>query len=106
MNLHDVVSVLFLNKIQVLNVLLQVIPLCWCLMETKSQDAYESILLLLRAHLGQWRFSKVVSDFEDAIINAFTNVFGVVVQGCLFHAADVSLLQKTYLNLLIFLFTF
>jgi len=73
---------------------LQVLPLCWCLMEKKTQPAYESVLQLIRARLPHYRFTKVVTDFEDAIINAFRNVFhGVEVQGCLFHAADVSVTQ-------------
>lgn len=70
--------------------LLQVIPLCWSLMQSKSQPAYESVLTLIRTHLGEWSFTKVVCDFEDAIINAFRLVFNVDTQGCLFHSADVS----------------
>lgn len=65
-----------------------VIPLCWCLMESKSQAAYEAVLGLIRVNLGNWRFTKVISDFEDAIMNSFHIVFQVEVQGCLFHAAD------------------
>lgn len=58
-------------------------------MENKSQAAYESVLLLLQAHIPHWRLRKAISDFEDAIINAFRNVFGAEVQGCLFHSANV-----------------
>ncbi|KAK3917045.1 Cis-2,3-dihydrobiphenyl-2,3-diol dehydrogenase [Frankliniella fusca] len=65
-----------------------VIPLCWCLMQNKSQAAYEAVLLLIRNHLGIWNFSTVICDFEDAMIVAFKNIFDVEVQGCLFHASD------------------
>ncbi|KAK3929153.1 Aspartate carbamoyltransferase [Frankliniella fusca] len=64
-----------------------VIPLVWVLMERKSEAAYVAVLNLLRAHLIEWRFRLVISDFEDAIMNAFRAVFGVEVQGCFFHAA-------------------
>ncbi|KAJ1531327.1 hypothetical protein ONE63_000011 [Megalurothrips usitatus] len=64
-----------------------VIPLCWCLMERKTEAAYVAVLTYLRNHMVRWNFIRVVCDFEDAIINAFTRVFGVQVQGCLFHSA-------------------
>lgn len=65
-------------------------PLCWCLMQNKSQAGYEAVLQLIKDHLGLWNFTSVVCDFEDAIINAFKNIFdNVEVQGCLFHASDV-----------------
>ncbi|KAK3918561.1 Tryptophan 2,3-dioxygenase, partial [Frankliniella fusca] len=65
-----------------------VLPICWCLMQNKSQAGYEAVLSLIRDRLGLWNFSTVVCDFEDAIMNAFRNVFNVDVQGCLYHASD------------------
>lgn len=62
-------------------------------MDSKSESAYVSILTLLRTSLVHWSFNTVVTDYEDAIINAFTIVFGVHVQGCLFHSATVSILS-------------
>ncbi|XP_034246653.1 uncharacterized protein LOC117648302 [Thrips palmi] len=62
-------------------------------MQNKSQDAYESVLTLIRTHLQHWIFTKVVCDFEDAMINAFRIVFGVDTQGCYFHAVDAMVLN-------------
>ncbi len=59
-------------------------------MEKKSEAAYVAVLSLIRAHLGHWSFNKVVTDFEDAIINAFQATFQVDVQGCFFHSVNVS----------------
>ncbi|XP_034250361.1 uncharacterized protein LOC117650857 [Thrips palmi] len=65
-----------------------VVPLCWCLMESKTESAYIAVLLLLRTHLIWWSFERVICDFEDAMIAAFSMVFQVPVQGCLFHAVS------------------
>ncbi|KAK3921776.1 UDP-N-acetylglucosamine--N-acetylmuramyl-(pentapeptide) pyrophosphoryl-undecaprenol N-acetylglucosamine transferase 1 [Frankliniella fusca] len=65
-----------------------VIPLCWCLMERKTEHAYIAVLMIIRQHLGNWRFNRVITDFEDAMINAFRAVFQVEVQGCYFHSAN------------------
>jgi len=72
------------------HLIFQVIPLCWCLMEKKTEAAYLAVLSLIRAHLGNWSFNRVVTDFEDAIINAFRITFNVDVQGCFFHSVNVS----------------
>ncbi|KAK3920547.1 Nonribosomal peptide synthetase TES [Frankliniella fusca] len=66
----------------------QIIPLFWCLMERKTEAAYVSVLIQLQNHLQQYNFHKVVTDYEDAIINAFKLVFRVEVQGCFFHSAS------------------
>lgn len=58
-------------------------------MQNKSQAGYEAVLSLIRDHLGQWNFNSVVCDFEDAMMNAFKNIFNIDVQGCLFHSSDV-----------------
>lgn len=65
-------------------IILQVIPLCWCLMQNKSQAAYEAVLLLIRDNLGAWNFISVVCDFEDGMINAFRSIFNTDVQGACF----------------------
>ncbi|KAK3910717.1 LexA repressor [Frankliniella fusca] len=70
-----------------------VIPLLWAVMERKTECAYTAVLTLLRTHLINWRFNLVISDFEDAIINAFTAVFAVDVQGCFFHSAHAMALH-------------
>lgn len=67
----------------------QVIPLVWCLMESKSESAYTAVLLQLRARLRRWNFRTAVSDYEDAIINAVEAVFGIDIQGCYFHYVNV-----------------
>lgn len=58
-------------------------------MDSKSQSAYTSVLLQIRARLIQWNFTLAVSDYEDAIINSIEAVFGVEVQGCYFHYVNV-----------------
>ncbi|XP_026290444.2 uncharacterized protein LOC113215088 [Frankliniella occidentalis] len=57
-------------------------------MERKTEHAYVAVLLLIRQQLMHWNFRRVVSDFEDAIINAFRYVFQIEVQGCYFHSVN------------------
>ncbi|KAK3913489.1 ATPase RavA [Frankliniella fusca] len=58
-----------------------VLPLVWCLMDSKSESAYISVLLQIRARIIGWTFRIAISDYEDAIINAVEAVFAVEVQG-------------------------
>lgn len=56
------------------------------LMECRSQNAYVAVLELLRQHLGaNIHLTKVITDFEVGMQNAFEQVFHVRVQGCLWH---------------------
>jgi hypothetical protein len=62
----------------------QVIPVAYCLMQSKLEVAYVHILNWLRARALS--FQRLVTDFERAQINAWRRVFGAVDHsGCLFH---------------------
>lgn len=58
-------------------------------MESRTEAAYTAVLQLLRNHIGDLMARRVITDYEWAQRNAWTNVFGVNVQGCLWHMCRV-----------------
>lgn len=68
-----------------------IIYLGWALMESRTQVAYTALLQLIRNLLGpNIAVTRVITDFESAEQNAWNEVFGVTVQGCLWHMCRVS----------------
>lgn len=67
----------------------QIIPVAFVLMESRTREAYVSVLQRLR-DLGLnplW----AMTDFEEALQQAFLNVFpDVELHGCVWHYARVS----------------
>jgi len=59
-------------------------------MSCRTENAYTAVLELLRQLLGaQIELTRVITDFETAEQNAWHTVFGVRVQGCLWHLCKV-----------------
>lgn len=52
--------------------------------------AYIAVLTFIKMKLGEHRILRVICDFEPAEQNAWVIVFGVHVQGCLYHVCAVS----------------
>lgn len=70
-------------------------------MESKTQDAYEAVLTLLRNQLGpNVRRKKVMTDYERGQQNAWESIFpDCDLLGCLFHLVRAFLLEALTLGL-------
>lgn len=79
------------------------IPLAWVLMSGRTEEAYSAVLQYLRHLMGpEIEVNRAITDFETAEQNAWQNVFGISVQGCLWHADRVSKcpLQMMFIDVL------
>lgn len=78
-----------------------IIPLGWALMSRRTEAAYTAVLQLLSNLLGpNVVLRKAVTDFETAQQNAWEEVFGIIVQGCLWHLCRAYIQQVAELSLI------
>lgn len=81
-----------------------IVPLAWALMENRTQEAYTAVLQLLSHLLGdEIELTRVITDFEEAEMNSWEEVFEVRVQGCMWHMCRRFLIVAGELGLIGFM---
>jgi len=73
----------------------KIILLAVVLMSSMTQVAYTAVLRFLRNLCGpDMELTRAITDFETAQQNSWAAVFGVQVQGCLWHECRVSIFLR------------
>jgi len=70
----------------------QSIPVCYVLMESKTQVAYQKVITHFKTIFPNIQPSKIMTDFEIGLRNAFTNVYpNAEIVACFFHYVQASI---------------
>ncbi len=86
---------------------MQILPLCVCLMESKSEHTYTILLQAIKELNPGFKPDKIHTDFEFAEYNSFKKVFvDATVEGCLYHYSNVSKFSICFLSALLMCFSF
>lgn len=82
----------------------RIIPLIYVLLNNKKEETYKTLFEILKQKIPEWDPLKLITDFEQAAMNAISTVFpSVVLKGCYFHytknvwkkAKDLNLTKNT-----------
>ncbi|KAF0703852.1 MULE domain-containing protein [Aphis craccivora] len=66
------------------------IPVCFVLMESKSEASYKKVLEEFKAKFPNVRPTSIMIDYESSLRNAFSNVYPeAAVSSCWFHYVQV-----------------
>ncbi|XP_026282208.2 uncharacterized protein LOC113209080 isoform X3 [Frankliniella occidentalis] len=78
----------------------QILPLCVCLMESKSEHTYTILLQAIKELNPGFKPDKIHTDFEFAEYNSFKKIFvDAIVEGCLYHYSNNLSAQANKLGL-------
>jgi hypothetical protein len=77
-----------------IRVFLQLVPVCFVLMESKHSTAYHHLFALLKDLVPGLSPQHIVTDFEAALVEPIAEMFpGTKHQGCWFHYCQVSIIR-------------
>ena len=67
----------------------KVLPLVYVLMPKRNQELYEAVLGKLKELVPEFRPTHVMTDLEQASMNAYQSIFpGITQKGCYFHLSQ------------------